>query len=81
MEAVHPPIVQDATAHPVQEKEAIGIGRENEKERGNIVTRTDIAHAPTPTDTKERGVFTHCSFGAQLCVYDVLSHNTNKSVL
>ena len=35
----------------------IGIerGRESERESGNIDTKTDIAHAPTLTDTKERG--------------------------
>ena len=58
MEAVHPPIAQDATAPLVPEKKVeIGIVRE----RGNIDTRTGIARAPTLTDAKRRGAaFIHC---------------------
>lgn len=51
MEAVLPPIARDATALLVPEKKVeIGIVRE----RGNIDTRTDIAHAPTLTGVKGR---------------------------
>lgn len=52
MEAVRLPIAQDATAPLIPEKKVeIGIVRE----RGNIDTRTDIAHAPTLTGAKGRG--------------------------
>lgn len=51
MEAARPPIDQGVTARLIPEKKvAIGIVRE----RGNIDTRKDIAHAPTLTDTKGR---------------------------
>ena len=53
MEAVRPPIVRDAIAPLILEKRVeTGIVRE----RGNIDTRKDIAHAPTLTGTKGRGV-------------------------
>lgn len=53
MEAVHPPIVRDAIAPLILEKK---VGTGIVRERGNIVTRKDIAHAPTLTGTKGRGV-------------------------
>ena len=54
MEAVHPLIVPDATAPPVPEKkEPTGIERGTERE--NTGTRTGIARALTPTDTRGRG--------------------------
>lgn len=58
MEAVPPLIAQDATVLLVPEKVesgtgiGIGIGRERE----NTDTRIDIAHAPTHTGAKRRGV-------------------------
>lgn len=53
MEAVHPPIVQDATAPLIPEKKVeTGIVRE----RGNTDTRTGIDPAPTLTGVKGRGV-------------------------
>lgn len=53
MEAAHPPIVQDLTAPLVPEKKvAIETGIESE----NTDTRKDIAHAPTLTGTKGRGL-------------------------
>lgn len=52
MEAVRLPIAQGATAPLVPEKKVeIGIVTE----RGNIDTRTGIAHAPTLTGAKGRG--------------------------
>lgn len=56
MEAVHPPIVQGAAVPLVPEKKAVENGIVRESERGSIDTRTDIAHAPTLTGAKERGV-------------------------
>lgn len=52
MEEPHHPIIQDATA-PLDPEKMVGsgIGRE----RGNIDTRTGIAHALTLIDTKGKG--------------------------
>lgn len=52
MEVVHPPIVQDATA-PLTPEKTVENGIVTE--RGNIDTRTGIAHALTLTGTKGKG--------------------------
>lgn len=54
MEAVPLLITQDATALLVPEKVETGIGIVRERE--NTDTRIGIAHAPTHTGTKRRGV-------------------------
>lgn len=48
---------------PLAPEKKVENGIESERGRGNIATRTDIAHALTLTDVKGRGVaFEHHSY-------------------